>query len=96
MLPVAVTSGEKEEDAAEKEKEKEEKPLELKSLNLKVTKGAFVTIIGRIVSGKVRVISSERYHTILTHTITQSSVLQALIGEMRSTRSEVCLPAFAQ
>ncbi|RPD56133.1 multidrug resistance-associated ABC transporter [Lentinus tigrinus ALCF2SS1-7] len=51
----------------EKEKAPEEKPFELKNLRLKVPKGAFVAIVGRVGSGK-------------------SSVLQALIGEMRKSR----------
>ncbi|KAF7982734.1 hypothetical protein HWV62_26606 [Athelia sp. TMB] len=56
---------------AEKEKEKEEdKPFELKNLKMRIPKGAFVAIVGRVGSGK-------------------SSVLQSLIGEMRSTRGEV-------
>ncbi|KAG2004754.1 ATP-binding cassette transporter [Coprinopsis cinerea AmutBmut pab1-1] len=56
-----------------KEKEsvkEEEKPFELKNLNLKVAKGSFIGIVGRVGSGK-------------------SSVLQALIGEMRKTRGNV-------
>ncbi|KZP09468.1 multidrug resistance-associated ABC transporter [Athelia psychrophila] len=69
VLPVAITDGEKGEDVVEKEKE-EEKPFELKNLKMKVPKGAFVAIVGRVGSGK-------------------SSVLQGLIGEMRSTRGEV-------
>ncbi|KZP34073.1 multidrug resistance-associated ABC transporter, partial [Athelia psychrophila] len=71
VLPVAVTDGEKEEDVVVEEKvQQEEKPFELKNLKMKVPKGAFVAIVGRVGSGK-------------------SSVLQGLIGEMRSTRGEV-------
>ncbi|RDX46560.1 multidrug resistance-associated ABC transporter [Lentinus brumalis] len=49
------------------EKVQEDKPFELRNLNMRVPKGAFVAIVGRVGSGK-------------------SSVLQALIGEMRKTR----------
>ncbi|KAG6830040.1 hypothetical protein H0H92_002458 [Tricholoma furcatifolium] len=48
----------------------EDKPFELEGLKLKVSKGSFVAIVGRVGSGK-------------------SSVLQAMIGEMRKTRGNV-------
>ncbi|KAI1798260.1 multidrug resistance-associated ABC transporter [Ganoderma leucocontextum] len=51
-----------------KEKE-QEKPFELKGIKLKIPKGSFVAIVGRVGSGK-------------------SSLVQALIGEMRKTRGE--------
>lgn len=51
--------------------EKDEKPFELLGMKVKVPKGAFVAIVGRVGSGK-------------------SSLLQAMIGEMRKTRGEVC------
>ncbi|KAI0718208.1 multidrug resistance-associated ABC transporter [Cerioporus squamosus] len=51
------------------EKGQEDKPFELRNLKLKVPKGAFVAIVGRVGSGK-------------------SSVLQALIGEMRKIRGD--------
>ncbi|KAL4252214.1 ATP-binding cassette transporter C [Abortiporus biennis] len=54
------------ETSFEKEVE-EERPFELKDLKLKIPKGAFVAIVGKIGSGK-------------------SSLLQAMIGEMRRTR----------
>ncbi|PFH48819.1 hypothetical protein AMATHDRAFT_64587 [Amanita thiersii Skay4041] len=63
-----LTSMEKREEVAEDKKE--EKPFELQNLNLRVPKGSFVGIVGRVGSGK-------------------SSVLQALIGEMRKTRGDV-------
>ncbi|KAI0746725.1 multidrug resistance-associated ABC transporter [Daedaleopsis nitida] len=53
----------------EKEKESEEKPFELNNVKLRVPKGSFVAIVGRVGSGK-------------------SSLLQALIGEMRKTRGD--------
>lgn len=37
-----------------KSKAEQEKPFELKNLNMKITKGAFVAIVGRVGSGKVR------------------------------------------
>ncbi|TBU42097.1 multidrug resistance-associated ABC transporter [Dichomitus squalens] len=52
-----------------KDKEKEDKPFELKDVNLKIPRGSFVAIVGRVGSGK-------------------SSLLQALIGEMRKTRGQ--------
>ncbi|KAI0717423.1 multidrug resistance-associated ABC transporter [Cerioporus squamosus] len=61
----------------EKEKEKDaEKPFELKDLKLKVPRGAFVAIVGRVGSGK-------------------SSLLQALIGEMRKTRGDCVFSSIA-
>jgi len=48
------------------------KPFTLEDLNLKIPRGSFVAISGRIGSGK-------------------SSVLNALIGEMRRTKGEVSL-----
>ena len=51
---------EAQEKAEEKEQEKaeivdvEEKPFELKDLKFRVPKGAFVAIVGRVGSGKVR------------------------------------------
>jgi len=48
------------------------KPFALEDLNLKIPRGSFVAISGRIGSGK-------------------SSVLNALIGEMRKTKGEVSL-----
>nr|VWO94880.1 MRP-like transporter [Ganoderma boninense] len=57
-------------EVEEKEKEKQkEKPFELKDIKLKIPKGAFVAIVGRVGSGK-------------------SSLLQALIGEMRKTNGQ--------
>ncbi|KAM5532133.1 hypothetical protein V8D89_014226 [Ganoderma adspersum] len=47
----------------------EGKPFELKDIKLKIPKGSFVAIVGRVGSGK-------------------SSLLQALIGEMRKTRGK--------
>lgn len=52
MLPTTA-SGDEEKKKAEEDKE-EEKPFELKDLNLKIPKGSFVAIVGRVGSGKVR------------------------------------------
>ncbi|RDX54457.1 multidrug resistance-associated ABC transporter [Lentinus brumalis] len=72
LLPTTASPEDK-----EKEKEKSaEKPFELKDLKLKVPKGSFVAIIGRVGSGK-------------------SSLLQALIGEMRKTRGDVVFSSTA-
>ena len=48
VLPTVAPVGEK-----EKVEESEEKPFELKNLNFKVRKGAFVAIVGTVGSGKV-------------------------------------------
>ncbi|KAI0700340.1 ATP-dependent bile acid permease [Cytidiella melzeri] len=50
----------------------EDKPFELKNLKLEITKGSFVAVVGRVASGKI-----------LTSYVRQSSLLQALIGEMK-------------
>jgi ABC-type multidrug transport system fused ATPase/permease subunit len=57
---------------AEETSSQEEKPFELKNVNLKIPKGAFIGIVGRVGSGK-------------------SSLLQALIGEMRKTKGHVSI-----
>ncbi|KAI0635122.1 multidrug resistance-associated ABC transporter [Trametes polyzona] len=68
--PVLPTTAAPEKAGQEDEEDKEpEKPFELKNVKLKVPKGSFVAIVGRVGSGK-------------------SSLLQALIGEMRKTRGE--------
>jgi ATP-binding cassette subfamily C (CFTR/MRP) protein 1 len=67
----------------------DEKPFELKNLKFKVPKGSFVAIVGRVGSGKVM----QYYHNYLRIfnlcAILQSSLLQALIGEMRRTKGDV-------
>jgi ATPase subunit of ABC transporter with duplicated ATPase domains len=65
VLPTTSTS--KEEENTD---EQDEKPFELLGMKMKVPKGAFIAIVGRVGSGK-------------------SSLLQAMIGEMRKTRGEV-------
>ena len=42
------------ENGERKEKEKEEKPFELVDVKLKIPRGSFVAIVGRVGSGKVR------------------------------------------
>ncbi|KAF8500114.1 multidrug resistance-associated ABC transporter [Gautieria morchelliformis] len=54
----------------DKEERQDDKPFELLGMKVKVPKGSFVAIVGRVGSGK-------------------SSLLQAMIGEMRKTRGEV-------
>ncbi|GLB40936.1 putative ABC transporter transmembrane region [Lyophyllum shimeji] len=53
-----------------KESATDEENFELKNLKLRIPKGSFVAIVGRVGSGK-------------------SSILQAMIGEMRKTKGEV-------
>ncbi|KAI0826665.1 multidrug resistance-associated ABC transporter [Trametes gibbosa] len=71
VLPTTADAGENADNADGKEKEKdtEEEPFVLKDVKLKIPKGSFVAIVGRVGSGK-------------------SSLLQALIGEMRKTRGD--------
>ena len=47
MLPTTATA------ESEKKVDTPEKPFELKGLNLKIPKGSFVAIVGRVGSGKV-------------------------------------------
>jgi len=67
--------------------EEPEPPFELRDLMLRVPKGSFVAIVGRVGSGKVSRIHglSKRLADVL-----QSSVLQALINEMPKTSGRVC------
>ncbi|EMD36548.1 hypothetical protein CERSUDRAFT_115579 [Gelatoporia subvermispora B] len=67
VLPITAPKGENGEKQDDKAKENDDKPFELKDVKLKIPKGAFVAIVGRVGTGK-------------------SSLLQALIGEMRRTR----------
>ncbi|KAI8970550.1 multidrug resistance-associated ABC transporter [Trametes punicea] len=69
VLPTTANEGGPSEKSEGKAKAAEEKPFELKDVKLKIPKGSFVAIVGRVGSGK-------------------SSLLQALIGEMRKTRGE--------
>ena len=55
MLPTTAPTADEKEKEKEKEKE-DEKPFALKDLQLKVPKGAFVAIVGRVGSGKVRLL----------------------------------------
>ena len=74
--PVASGSGSRNSGVVTPTVQEEEKdhsnPFTLEDLNLKIPRGSFVAISGRIGSGK-------------------SSVLNALIGEMRRTKGEVSL-----
>ncbi|KAF4581411.1 hypothetical protein EYR38_002737 [Pleurotus pulmonarius] len=69
VLPVFATS-EKREELEEAEEDK--MPYSLKGLKMRIQRGQFIAIVGRVGSGK-------------------SSVLQALIGEMRKTSGNVTL-----
>jgi ABC-type multidrug transport system fused ATPase/permease subunit len=64
-----------------------EKPFELKDLKFSVPKGGFVAIVGKVGSGKV---CAPLLGQCLANGIgLQSSILQALIGEMRRTAGTV-------
>lgn len=95
VLPTSTTDLEKEAAKIDEEKDKEdekERPFELKNLNFVVPKGAFIGIIGKVGSGKVcadSVALKIKVIWLLIIPLLQSSVLQALIGEMRRTRGEV-------
>ena len=85
-----VRDEEKEDEKKPEEKKSEERPFELKDLQFIVPKGAFIGIVGRVGSGKVCV----WFHGFATSRPVlslplQSSLLQAMIGEMRRTRGEV-------
>ena len=62
VLPTVAPQNEEKEKEG---KEAEGKPFELKNLNLKIPKGAFVAIVGRVGSGKVSTRDSTR--SITTH-----------------------------
>ena len=62
VLPTVAPQNEEKEKEG---KEAEGKPFELKDLNLKIPKGAFVAIVGRVGSGKVSTRDSTR--SITTH-----------------------------
>ncbi|KAL4258198.1 ATP-binding cassette transporter C, partial [Pleurotus pulmonarius] len=70
ILPIDVTEIQGSADSGSDLCETKEQPFELTNLSLEIERGAFVSIVGRVGSGK-------------------SSLLQALIGEMRKTRGEV-------
>ena len=75
----------------EQGKKAEEKPFAIEGLKLNIPKGAFVAIVGRVGSGKVRLASRVRAERRGAHAVwlnSQSSLLQSLIGEMRKTRGE--------
>jgi ABC-type multidrug transport system fused ATPase/permease subunit len=73
----------------EQEPKPESKPFELRHLKLSVARGSFVAIVGRVGSGKV--IRPLQNLTPIADQVQmlQSSILQALIGEMRRTRGQV-------
>jgi hypothetical protein len=69
----------------------EEKPFELRNLKFSVPKGAFVAIVGKVGSGKVRWTGCLWTVHVAHPECIQSSILQGLIGEMRRTAGTVCL-----
>jgi ATP-binding cassette, subfamily C (CFTR/MRP), member 1 len=73
----------------ENEKKPDETPFELRNLKFKVPKGAFVAIVGRVGSGKVMPFLLNRELFAKPFPKFQSSLLQALIGEMRRTKGYV-------
>ncbi|KAF8578287.1 multidrug resistance-associated ABC transporter [Ramaria rubella] len=68
-VPTAADLPSQEEQEVQAEKP-EDKPFELQGVKIRVPKGSFVAIVGRVGSGK-------------------SSLLQAMIGEMRKKRGEI-------
>jgi ATP-binding cassette subfamily C (CFTR/MRP) protein 1 len=73
----------------ENEKKPDETPFELRNLKFKVPKGAFVAIVGRVGSGKVTPFLLNLELFAKPFLKFQSSLLQALIGEMRRTKGYV-------
>lgn len=68
VLPVTAPSAGT--STATENQSKDEKPFALENLSLRIPKGAFIAIVGRVGSGK-------------------SSLLQALVGEMRKVKGDV-------
>ncbi|PIL27466.1 ATP-binding cassette transporter [Ganoderma sinense ZZ0214-1] len=66
----------------------EGKPFELKNIKLKIPKGSFVAIVGRVGSGKAGCLVFPDLSPAPSFLTSQSSLLQALIGEMRKTRGQ--------
>jgi ATP-binding cassette, subfamily C (CFTR/MRP), member 1 len=90
VLPTTASNTKSDDPTArEEEKTAEEKPFELKNFKFKVTKGSFVAIVGRVGSGKVIQFRVDPVPIGNLFEILQSSLLQALIGEMRRTKGEV-------
>lgn len=88
--PVLPTDGSKVDEKDKKDKETEEKPFELKDLSFKVPRGSFAVVLGPIGSGKVGLVSGVGRAVLVTlSTLSQSSLVQALVGEMRRTRGHV-------
>lgn len=80
VLPVTQSL----EKAEEENEENEEIPFTLPNLHLTIPQGSFVAIIGSVGSGKVSFLSP-LYSNYNNESHSQSSLLQALIGEMRLT-----------
>lgn len=84
VLPTQAPQKDSDQNSSESE---DEKPFELKDLDVSIPKGSFVAIVGSVGSGKVRFVSPNRRSP--AEIILQSSILQAVIGEMRKTKGEV-------
>jgi ATP-binding cassette subfamily C (CFTR/MRP) protein 1 len=74
-------------DATVPVSKEDRQPFELKSIGLKVPHGSLVAIVGPVGSGKVFHICFCVISCLLA--FLQSSILQALIGEMRKTKGHV-------
>ena len=85
ILPTSVAPGDG--DKEKGQDAEEEKPFALNGIKLTIPKGSFVAIVGRVGSGKVCICTSIIWHSVIH--LPQSSLLQALIGEMRKSRGEV-------
>jgi ATP-binding cassette, subfamily C (CFTR/MRP), member 1 len=87
MAPASAASEESLE--MEKEKHEEEKPFGLRNVSVRIPRGAFVAVVGRVGSGKVCGHFLRFYSGTADSFSSQSSLLQALIGEMRRTSGQV-------
>ena len=97
VLPTTIADLGKDGVTLREEKDKDEgaeHPFELNNLKFVIPQGAFVAIIGRVGCGKVQInlLAIMWCGCWLFSPSVQSSVLQALIGEMRRTRGEVWDP----
>ena len=87
VLPTDASTAD--EKGGKDKKDETEKPFELKNLNFKVPRGSFAVILGPIGSGKVGHTCWSAVPSCSPHTAPQSSLMQALVGEMRRTRGHV-------
>ena len=71
VLPTTAQDVTEKQPSAPEKTPEDDKPFALHDVSMKVPRGAFIAIVGKVGSGK-------------------SSLLQALTGEMRRTRGDVC------